>query len=126
MPVTFLAHQAPVLPLKRRWPGLDGVALVVGSTVPDLARATERLPVLYLYGTPTWFDGHRPDQLGSWCLVVGLLHQWRARRGHQWMALGVAAALALSAGMLIPPVKDRLMLGANEVASAYQFEIHNF
>jgi len=80
MPVTFLAHQAPVLPLKRRWPGLDGVALVVGSTVPDLARASERLPVLYLYGTPTWFDGHRPDQLVSWCLVVGLLITWSARR----------------------------------------------
>lgn len=80
MPVTFLAHQAPVLPLKRRWPGLDGVALVVGSTVPDLARVTERLPVLYVYGTPTWFDGHRPDQLVSWCLVVGLLITWSARR----------------------------------------------
>ena len=80
MPVTFLAHQAPVLPLKRWQPSLDGVALVVGSAVPDLARATERLPVLYVYGTPTWFDGHRPDQIVSWCLVVGLLLTWSARR----------------------------------------------
>lgn len=38
MPVTFLAHQAPVLPLARRWPGrLDGVALVIGSMAPDMA-----------------------------------------------------------------------------------------
>lgn len=38
MPVTFLAHQAPVLPVARRWPSrLDGVALVVGSMAPDLA-----------------------------------------------------------------------------------------
>lgn len=80
MPVTFLAHQAPVLPLKRWQPSLDGVALVVGSAVPDLARATERLPILYVYGRPTWFDGHRPDQIVSWCLVVGLLITWSARR----------------------------------------------
>lgn len=38
VPVTFLAHQAPVLPLARRWPGqVDGVALVIGSMAPDMA-----------------------------------------------------------------------------------------
>lgn len=38
MPVTFFAHQLPVLPMARRWPGrLDGVALVVGSMAPDMA-----------------------------------------------------------------------------------------
>ncbi len=81
MPVTFLAHQAPVLPLKRWRPGLDGVALVAGSAVPDLARATQHNTAMpYLFGWPTWFDGHRPDQLVSWCLVVGLLLTWSARR----------------------------------------------
>ncbi len=80
MPFTFLAHQAPVLPLKRWQPSLDGVALVVGSTTPDLARATEHLPWPYLLGRPTWFDGHKPDQIVSWCLVVGLLLTWSARR----------------------------------------------
>jgi hypothetical protein len=80
MPVTFLAHQAPVLPLKRWQPELDGVALVVGSAVPDLARATEHTPVPYLFGQPTWFDGHAADQIVSWCLVVGLLLTWSARR----------------------------------------------
>ena len=81
MPVTFLAHQAPVLPLKRWRPGLDGVALVAGSAVPDLARATQHNTAMpYLFGWPTWFDGHRLDQLVSWCLVVGLLLSWSARR----------------------------------------------
>ena len=38
MPVTFLAHQAPVLPIARRWPeSTDGIALVVGSMAPDMA-----------------------------------------------------------------------------------------
>ena len=38
MPVTFLAHQAPVLPIAQRWPDrTDGVALVVGSMAPDFA-----------------------------------------------------------------------------------------
>ncbi|HWM20209.1 MAG TPA: DUF4184 family protein [Ilumatobacteraceae bacterium] len=38
MPVTFFAHQVPVLPVARRWPGkTDGVALVIGSMAPDLA-----------------------------------------------------------------------------------------
>src|SRR4051812_8093084 len=37
MPFTFLAHQAPVIPLKTRWPRLfSGTALVVGSMAPDL------------------------------------------------------------------------------------------
>jgi Domain of unknown function (DUF4184) len=38
MPFTFFAHQVPVLPVARRWPGItDGVALVIGSMAPDLA-----------------------------------------------------------------------------------------
>lgn len=38
MPVTFFAHQLPVLPIARRWPGrFDGVALIVGSMAPDMA-----------------------------------------------------------------------------------------
>ena len=38
MPLTFFAHQAPVLPIARRWPqAVDGVALVIGSMAPDMA-----------------------------------------------------------------------------------------
>ena len=37
MPVPLLAHHAPVLPLKSRWPRyFNGTALVVGSIAPDL------------------------------------------------------------------------------------------
>lgn len=36
MPFTFLAHQAPVLPLKLRWPrSFAGTALLLGSLAPD-------------------------------------------------------------------------------------------
>jgi hypothetical protein len=38
MPVTFFAHQAPLLPIARRWPhAVDGVAFVIGSMAPDMA-----------------------------------------------------------------------------------------
>jgi hypothetical protein len=38
VPLTFFAHQAPVIPLKRAWPNtLDGTALCVGAAAPDLA-----------------------------------------------------------------------------------------
>ncbi len=80
MPVTFLAHQAPVLPLKRWRPGLDGVALVVGSAVPDLARATLRTTPHHLLGQPLWWDGHSLEQQISWCLPVGLVVTWLVRR----------------------------------------------
>jgi Domain of unknown function (DUF4184) len=37
MPWLVAAHQAPVLPLKRRWPGIfSGLALVLGTLAPDL------------------------------------------------------------------------------------------
>ncbi|WP_367319789.1 DUF4184 family protein [Streptomyces sp. HUAS ZL42] len=40
MPLTFPSHAAAVMPLKIRRPHwFDGVALVVGSTVPDLPYA---------------------------------------------------------------------------------------
>lgn len=38
MPVTFFAHQGPLLPLARRWPNaVDGIALMMGTMTPDLA-----------------------------------------------------------------------------------------
>jgi Domain of unknown function (DUF4184) len=48
MPLTLLAHQAAVFPFKTAAPrGLDGVALVMGSIVPDLAYAV--LPWVRIY-----------------------------------------------------------------------------
>ncbi len=47
MPITFLAHQSLVLPLKTRWPDrFDGTALVIGSMAPDLAYAFDGYMVL--------------------------------------------------------------------------------
>lgn len=80
MPVTFLAHQAPVLPLKRRWPQLDGVAMVAGSVVPDLARTVPGRFALVYHGHPLWWDGHAPVQALTGGLVVGLVITWTARR----------------------------------------------
>jgi hypothetical protein len=37
MPLTYFAHQVPVLPIARRWPRFDGLALVIGSMAPDFA-----------------------------------------------------------------------------------------
>ena len=80
MPVPFLAHQAPVLPLKRWRPGLDGVALVVGSAMPDMARATQKTTPHFFFDHPLWWDGHTPTQQFVWCLPVGLVVTWLVRR----------------------------------------------
>lgn len=80
VPVTLLAHQAPVLPLKRRWPGLDGVALVVGSVVPDLAKATQHATPRWFLGQPMWWDGHSLTQQVGWSLPVGIVLTFLVRR----------------------------------------------
>ncbi len=80
MPVTFLAHQAPVFPLKRWLPSLDGVAMVAGSITPDLARTVPPGYELIYDRHPIWWDGHDPVQALTGGLVVGLLLTWSARR----------------------------------------------
>lgn len=101
MPVTFLAHQAPVLPVARRWPGaVDGLALVVGSMAPDLAYAVNETrwevdahawPGVVTFGVPvtiaiTWVitrllapvvPGHLPDGGGFH------LHDYRGLATHR-------------------------------------------
>jgi hypothetical protein len=57
VPFTFLPHQAPLLPLvgrERRW---DAVALVAGSTAPDLFYVTNGWGY-GPFGRYLWFDGH--------------------------------------------------------------------
>ncbi len=66
MPFTFLAHQAPVLPLvllRPRW--FDGVALCVGSVSPDLAYIVS--------GTPLRFASHTGPALLWFCLPATLV-----------------------------------------------------
>jgi hypothetical protein len=80
VPVTLLAHQAPLFPL-RRWIALDGVAFVAGSIAPDLSAATlNTTPHYILWGVPTWHDGHRWGEQLQWCLPVGLLIAVLVRR----------------------------------------------
>lgn len=52
-------------------------------------------------------------------LVAGTLHQLRTQSPRQLSALGLAAVLTLGVGLLVPGVKERLALGAQEVASAH-------
>ncbi len=80
MPVTFLAHQAPVLPLKRWLTNLDGVGMVAGSMTPDLARTIPPGHELIFDGHPIWWDGHAPGQALTGGLVVALVLTWTARR----------------------------------------------
>ena len=80
MPVTFLAHQAPLFPIRRRF-AVDGVAFIAGSIAPDLAAATTNTaPHYILWGIPTWRDGHQWNQQLEWCLLVGLLLAFLVRR----------------------------------------------
>jgi hypothetical protein len=83
VPLTFFAHQAPVLPVARRWPHLvDGVALVIGSMAPDLA--------FVLGGTRCDFDAHTFPA---------------------WLLFGVPATLVISwivVRVLAPVVPDHL------------------
>jgi Domain of unknown function (DUF4184) len=94
VPFTFFAHQAPVLPIKRRQPDRwDGLALVVGSMAPDLAYVSA--------GTDHYFSGHRlQNQL---VLMVGsVLLTYLVG----WFVLPVAP-LALPDGA--SPLRDALL-----------------
>jgi Domain of unknown function (DUF4184) len=55
MPVTFPAHQAIVLPLKLRWPGLDGMALCIGSAAPDLGYVFQGTRLEFLESHYRWW-----------------------------------------------------------------------
>jgi len=60
----------------------------------------------------------------AWLIVIlgvltGLLHQLRAQRQRQVLAVVLIVVLTVSASLLVPNIRDRLALGAHEVASAY-------
>ncbi|GIF69226.1 hypothetical protein Ais01nite_72610 [Asanoa ishikariensis] len=66
--MTFPSHPAGILPLKLwrpRW--WDGVALVLGSTTPDLAYLLDGS------GLPVWPFSHQLVGLVFWCLPLTLL-----------------------------------------------------
>jgi Domain of unknown function (DUF4184) len=69
MPVTFFAHQAPVLPIIRRWPHrVDGLALVIGSMSPDFAFA--------LKGTGFSLWAHKFPEVLTFCVPVTVVASW--------------------------------------------------
>jgi hypothetical protein len=73
VPLTFPSHAAAVLPLKLWRPRhFDGLALVIGSTAPDLA---------YPFAAILWYPAvHSLPGLFWWCLPVTLLLTWVVRR----------------------------------------------
>jgi hypothetical protein len=98
MPATFPSHAAAVLPLKLarpRW--FDGVALVVGSTTPDLSYPLHPLGVLLFT--------HRWTSLLWWTLPVTVVLSAIVR----WAAPSVAAHLPDTAFAL----KDYAVLGTS-------------
>ncbi len=74
MPFTFLAHQAPFLPLVRRRPRwLDGLCFTVGTMAPDLAYGMNGA-----VGTRVW--AHAMPALLTFCVPVTLLVAWLIAR----------------------------------------------
>lgn len=74
MPLIYLAHQAPLLPIVRRWPRrVDGLALMVGSMAPDFAYA--------LNGTCFELFAHVWPVLVTFCVPVALVVAWLVARG---------------------------------------------
>lgn len=74
MPLTFLSHQAVVLPLKLRSPQwFNGTALVIGSMAPDVEYFVRGIPVEELAGH-TW-----QGQL-TLCLPTTLVLYWIVTR----------------------------------------------
>jgi uncharacterized protein DUF4184 len=68
VPLVFLAHQAPLLPLVRRFRRIDGVALLVGSMAPDFAYA--------LLGTRWQLWAHAFPGLATFCVPATLGVAW--------------------------------------------------
>ena len=55
-------------------------------------------------------------------VLAGLLHQLRAQRQRQLLAVALAVVLSLCASLFVPSVRDRLAQGAHEVINAYDGE----
>ena len=73
MPFTFLAHQAPVLPLKLwrpRW--FSGAGLAIGSMAPDFEK--------FVHGPDAGRFGHTSVGLFVYCLPMSLGIYWLLTR----------------------------------------------
>ena len=121
MPLTFLAHQAPLLPVARRWPRhVDGVALLVGTMAPDYAYVLDgtrwhvwahALPALATFCIPATL-------VVAWCVVrvlapivpdhlpEGGAFRWRDYRALARHRIGLAAPVSAFAGSVSHVVLD--------------------
>jgi len=102
LPATFPSHAAVVLPLKLWRPRrFDGVALVIGSTAPDLA-----YPFAAIVDYPTV---HSLPALFWWCLPVTLLLSWLVRWASPYVAAHLPAGgpLALADYGVLGQVRHR-------------------
>ena len=73
MPFVYLAHQAPFLPIARRWPQrIDGLTFLVGTMSPDFAYA--------LTGTPLQVRAHGFPWLAAFCVPATLAASWLIAR----------------------------------------------
>lgn len=109
MPFTFLAHQAPVLPLALVWPRrFDALALCVGSMAPDFAYVAA--------GTRFAFATHSAWGLVWFCLPFTLIVSALVRRAAPTLIvhLPLPAALRLGAARLLAPAPPlhRTLVGA--------------
>jgi hypothetical protein len=87
VPLTFPTHPAAVLPLKLRWPRLfDGVALVLGSMVPDLGYAFDGIDL------GLWRLAHSWIGLFVWSLPLTLIGCVLVRRAAPAIAAHVPGA----------------------------------
>jgi uncharacterized protein DUF4184 len=128
VPLTFPSHPAAAIPLKLwrpRW--FDGVALVVGSTAPDLAY------VLDGSGLPVWPFSHQVAGLVGWCLPLTLVLTWLIRRAAPALAVHLpeAGPLALRDYGALGAVRHRwpvtvvsALLGAASHLLLDQLELH--
>lgn len=91
MPFTFLAHQAPVLPLALVWPRrFDALALCIGSMAPDFAYVAA--------GTRLAFATHNTWGLAWFCLPVTLVATLLIRRTAPTLVTQLPLPLALRRG----------------------------
>jgi hypothetical protein len=132
VPLTFFAHQAPMIPLKRAWPhAFDGTALCVGAAAPDLA-----------YPLGTWLSGQSHTAIGVavWavpativaCTLIRLrlaasvfaqlpdagslrLHSWcvLGARWPAWWTTVTSALIGATSHVLIDGFTHRHRFGAN-------------
>lgn len=99
MPFT-ISHAAAVLPLLHRRLPLDGAALLIGATAPDL--------VYVARGSMAGAWGHSPLGLLTWCVPITLLVALAWDRLCKWPLVGIApAALAARVVPEIAPAWPR-------------------